>query len=83
VQLDWYAITDDGAWDLAELARLALDGYRGVVTVDGAQCGIMSCPMAGMQEEVEPALPGSKDRIGHVSQTFRVGYQATGPTLGE
>lgn len=35
IQYDWYSDSHSEAGDLAELARLALDGYGGVVAVSG------------------------------------------------
>lgn len=82
VQIDWYTKDYPQAWDIAEKARLALDGFTGDVVVAGF--GTLTIRMLFLQSEqiiFDDPEDGSGDVVHRLIQDYLAGHAEVVPTF--
>lgn len=81
IQCDWYARTYGEAKELAELARMAVDGFKGTVTIDGDSIVIQKFHLTQDADVYIQPESGSEDGIFGVSQQYEIGVTLQAPDL--
>jgi len=75
IQIDVFAPTYSQMLTIAEGTRLALDGFRGPISVAGATLHISHLSLDNERVQLVGPLSASEDPIHHFIQDFRIAFQ--------
>lgn len=81
IQVDWHHTGFDYLRTMATAARLALDGYRGTVTIGSDTLEVLSIRLADEDESAIGPESGQERRILVYSQDFEIWYRESIPTF--
>lgn len=81
IQCDWYAETYEEVKKLAERARMAVDGYRGTVTIGADTLEIQKFHLKQDTDTYIQPEAGSEEGIFGVSQQYELGVTLQSPDL--
>lgn len=81
IQCDWYARTYEEVKRLAELARMAVDGYKGTVTIGADSLIVQRFHLVQDTDTFIQPEKGSEEGIFGVSQQFELGVTLESPDL--
>lgn len=81
IQCDWYARTYEEVKRLAELARMAVDGFTGTVTIGDDSMIIQKFHLIQDTDTFIQPEKGSEEGIFGVSQQFELGVTLEAPDL--